>query len=234
MISNFVKSNQVSLNDNSGAQNKSLMKRIAIFLRKELPTNRFSDAVLAALNNPDVDEMTLCSGFFQEDNSYSVSTSKFNLTPRCHKKLDLKIVGYYGWHQHKAFSQFVTNVAAINCSHCVNVSSFRIPGDKWHAKICIAKKSGKPVFAAIGSSNITRRAFDVITNFNYESDVIFWDEKDATISQMVESVIGESADEFPSVVVTKYDGKHRANRVPLQERLLTLEKEIFSKAVPYP
>ena len=210
------------------------MKRVAIFLRKELKTNRFSDAVLAALNNPDIDEVTICSGFFQEDDSYSVSKSKFHIRPKCSNMLNLKIVGYYGWRQHTAFSQFIANVTAINCSRCINVSSFRIPGDKWHAKICIAKKSGKPVFAAIGSSNITRRAFDVLKNFNYESDVIFWNEKDSAINQMVENIIGEAPDEFPSVVVTKYDETHPVNRVPLQDRLLTLEKEIFSKAVPYP
>lgn len=209
------------------------MNRIAIFLRKELKKNRFSEAVVGALNDQAIDEAVLCSGFFQEDASYSVSKAKFDLTSRCPAPLDLKVVGYYGWQKH-SYPSFLNGLTGINCPKCVTITGFRIPGNKWHAKICIAKKGGLPVFAAIGSSNITKRAFDTLSKFNYESDVIFWDETDPTINATINNAIGDVVEEFPAVIVADYDQRHPANRHPVKDRLIALEKEIFAKAKQLP
>ncbi len=209
------------------------MNNIAIFLRKELNKNRFSESVLGALNSTSVDEAIICSGFFQEDNSYSVSSKKFQLYSRCPSHLNLSIIGYYGWQKH-THPIFLNNLINNNCPICLSVKGYRIPGDKWHAKVCIAKQNGTPIFAAIGSSNITKRAFDTLDKFNYECDVIFWDETTSEISSIINNIIGETSEEFPSVVVTKYDRSHPTNRFPLRDRLLSLEREIFSKAKPIP
>ncbi len=207
------------------------MNRVAIFLRSKLKVNRFSDAVLAALNQTNIDSAILCSGFFQEDSSYRVSHRKFSGITRCCSKIDLTTVGYYSSRDKKKYQTFLTGLKAVTCPICVNVKSLRMPGDRWHAKVFIAKEQGAPVFAAIGSSNITRRAFDTYKSFNYECDVLFWDESKAYMNDEMQTILGEQSDEFPSVIVTNYDQTHPTSRVPLNQRLLALEKEILAKAV---
>ncbi|BAK86028.1 phospholipase D-like domain-containing protein [Komagataeibacter medellinensis] len=210
------------------------MKKIAIFLRKELRVNRFSAAVRGALNSPSINNVIICSGFFQEDASYSVSRAKFNLRGRLTSSspLNLEIFGYYH-RQRSAFLRFLGNVVRINRgSPALGVSGYRIPGDKWHAKISIAKINNIPVFASIGSSNITRRAFDNVRNFNYECDVIFWDETVSEIDNIMNEIIGEEAYLFPSVIVANYDEKNPVNATPLPDRILELEREIRRKATP--
>lgn len=207
------------------------MDNIAFFLRNKLSENRFSDSVLAALNTPSVDSALLCSGFFQEDSSYSVSAKKFSSISRCSNKLDLTAVGYYkrGKPSYTAFSK---GIAAHCCKACINHKPLRLPGDKWHAKIFIGKTQGEPVIAAIGSSNLTRRAFDTKKNFNYECDVLFWDGSNPLISSAISTILGEIPDETMSIVVAKVDDHHPVNRVPVSEKLKELEKEILKKAVP--
>lgn len=100
----------------------------------------------------------------------------------------------------------------------------------WHAKVFLAKIGVEPVVAIIGSSNITRRAFGEEKDFNHECDVVFWDEKNATVNSTVENAIGDPGD-ISDVIVANYDDNHRANRIPLIERLKSLESEILAKAV---
>lgn len=206
------------------------MNNVAFFLRSKLAENRFSSAVLAALNAPAVDSALLCSGFFQEDSSYSVSAKKFSSISRCCHHLDLTTVGYYRGGK-ASYAAFINGIAANCCNACVNHTPLRLRGDKWHAKVFIAKSQGEPVIAAIGSSNLTRRAFDTFKNFNHECDVLFWSDTDKAIASLVAAVLGEVPDESMSVVVAKVDQLHPVNRVPVAEKLKQLEREIRSRAV---
>jgi hypothetical protein len=205
------------------------MNNVAFFLRNKLSENRFSASVLAALNTPSVDSALLCSGFFQEDASYSVSAKRFSAISRCSNKLDLTTVGYYGSGK-TAYKDFLAGLNAHCCTKCINVKPLRLPGDKWHAKIFIAKQGGEPVVAAIGSSNLTRRAFDTLKNFNYECDVLFWDESKPDVSRAISRVLGEIPEDLFSVVVAKIDPAHPVNKVPVPVRLKSLEREICAKA----
>ena len=206
------------------------MNNVAFFLRNKLAENKFSDAVMAALNMPEVDSALLCSGFFQEDSSYSISAAKFSGISRCGHRLDLTTVGYYKGGK-VSYSDFTKGISSHCCSVCINHTPLRLPGDKWHAKVFIGKSQGAPIVAAIGSSNLTRRAFDTIKNFNYECDVLFWDESHRSISSRVSALIGEAPDESLSIVVAKVDQTHPVNRVPVSEKLKQLEREIRAKAV---
>ncbi len=208
------------------------MNSVAFLLRNKLSENRFSDAVLDVLNVSKVDSALLCSGFFQEDKSYSVSCNQFSRIYRCCNKLNLATVGYYAGTK-TAYTKFLNNIRRGLCPICVKVSSYRIPGDKWHAKVFIAKAKGVPVMAAIGSSNMTRRAFDSFKNFNYECDVIFWDETDPEINRIMTGALGEQPDDFLSTVVARVDENSPLNKVPVKNRLAALEKEIMAKAVVY-
>lgn len=140
---------------------------------------------------------------------------------------------YYGWQKH-TYPIFLNNLINNNCPICLSVKGYRIPVNQWHAKVCIAKQKENPIFAAIGSSNITKRAFDTLDKFKYECDIIFRDETNSGVSSTINNIIGETSEEFPSVVVTKYDRSHATNWVPLSDRLLSLEREIFTKAKPIP
>ncbi|QTC00530.1 hypothetical protein JYG33_03415 [Alcaligenes sp. SORT26] len=206
------------------------MNSVAFFLRNKLSENKFSEAVMAALNMPDVDSALLCSGFFQEDSSYSISAAKFSGISRCCNNLHLTTVGYYRGGK-VSYSDFTKGIASHCCSICINHTPLRLRGDKWHAKVFIGKSQGEPIVAAIGSSNLTRRAFDTLKNFNYECDVLFWDEKHHGISSRVSTLLGEEPDESLSVVVAKVDTTHPVNRVPVSEKLKQLEQEILAKAV---
>ncbi|WIH05331.1 hypothetical protein KHF85_02075 [Xanthomonas translucens pv. graminis] len=206
------------------------MDNIAFFFRNKLSENRFSDSVLAALSTPSIDSALLCSGFFQEDSSYSVSAKRFSSISRCCHKIDLTTVGYYKGGK-PSYTAFNKGIAKHCCNTCINHKPLRLPGDKWHAKIFIGKTQGEPVIAAIGSSNLTRRAFDTKKNFNYECDVLFWDGSNKLISSRISTILGESPDESMSIVVAKVDYSHPVNRVPVTEKLKELEREILSKAV---
>lgn len=209
------------------------MNNVAFFLRNKLHENRFSSAVLAALNMPAVDSALLCSGFFQEDSSYSVSAERMGTISRCGHRLDLTTVGYYKGGK-ASYSAFTAGIAASCCSICINHTPLRLRGDKWHAKVFVGKSQGEPVIAAIGSSNMTRRAFDTAKNFNYECDVLFWNEADQAVSSQISAILGETADESMSVVVANVDRSHPTNRVPITEKLKALEQEILRKSVAAP
>jgi hypothetical protein len=100
----------------------------------------------------------------------------------------------------------------------------------WHAKIFLAKAAGEPVMAVMGSSNVTRRAFGEFPQFNYECDVVMWDETRVNINGVVQEAIADGGEKL-DVVMTTYDEAHPANRVPLRDRVLNLETEIRELAV---
>lgn len=100
----------------------------------------------------------------------------------------------------------------------------------WHAKVFLAKQGNVPLVGIIGSSNITRRAFGLDKDFNYECDVVFWDESVPDIDSSMSAAIGD-IDDISDVIVTNYDDNHPANRQPLKDRLMSLEAEILAKAV---
>ena len=205
------------------------MNSIAFFLRNELAENKFSSSVIAALNTPEIDSAILCSGFFQEDLSYSVSAAKISKISRCRHPLELTTVGYYKGGK-ASYAAFIAGVATHCCPSFVKHTPLRLPGDKWHAKVFIGKSQGKPVIAAIGSSNLTRRAFDTFKNFNYECDVLFWDENNLAVSKAVAQALGEAPDERMSVIVARVDETHPINRVSVSDKLKQLEKEIREKS----
>jgi hypothetical protein len=156
------------------------MHRVAIFLRSTGNVNRFRRAILNALRTDLVDEVLVCSGFFQDDkNTLRERTS--------------------------------TWISRGSCSP-------------------LAKHAKRPLVGIIGSSDITRRAFGELQDFNYECDVVMWEESVQQIDAAMNAAIGDLGD-ISDVIVTNYDVEHRANRRPLAHRLLALEAEILAKAV---
>jgi hypothetical protein len=206
------------------------MKRVAIFLRNTGSTNKFRRTVLGALRTDMVDEALLCSGFFQDDAKYSTGADFDLIAHRSCTPLKLTTLGLYSYSWKAQYSTFFSQIQTKNACGCFSAVQKRIPSMGWHAKVFLAKAAGRPVVGIIGSSNVTRRAFGELKDFNYECDVVMWEESIQEIDKVVNAAIGEPGD-VSDVIVTNYDDNHRANRVPLQIRLLALEAEIMSRAV---
>jgi len=98
---------------------------------------------------------------------------------------------------------------------------------KWHAKIFILKKGEEPIFGIIGSSNMTSRAFGVCKQFNFEADVVLWDNKYPELvnltSKSSEFLSGEN--NINDLIYADYDVE-KNNQISIVERLKQLEKEL--------
>ena len=202
------------------------MKRVAIFLRKEV-INKFRRAIIETLKSSEVDEALLCSGFFQDLPNYQAGYDFDVFKYRSSAPLKLTVMGIYAYSWKQQYVGFFNVLKSVNSSHGFSAHQRKMKGMRWHAKVFIAKRNSQPVVAIIGSSNITSKAFGEFKSFNYECDVVFWDETNSNINRIIESVIG---DETSGVFVTNYDETHRANLLPLKERLLELEKEIMGRS----
>ena len=188
--------------------------------------------MLASLRSPLIDEALLCSGFFQDDGKYSAGAEIDLVSHRGCSPLKLTTLGLYSYSWKQQYTTFFAQLQSANrCPKCFTAVQKRIPSMGWHAKVFLAKTRGAPMVGIVGSSNITRRAFGELKDFNYECDVVMWDESVPGINTAMETAIGD-VDDVSDVIVTTYDTQHRANRQPLEARLLRLEAEILSKAVP--
>ncbi len=206
------------------------MKRVAIFLRKTGSVNRFRAAILGALRTDLVDNALLCSGFFQDDGKYSAGADFDLISHRKGNPLKLTTLGLYSYSWRAQYSTFFNQLQAQNKCPSFSAIQMRIPSMGWHAKVFLAKQAKVPLVGIIGSSNITRRAFGLDKDFNYECDVVFWDETVPDIDRAMSAAIGDS-DNISDVIVTNYDANHPANRQLLQDRLSSLEFEILARAV---
>lgn len=206
------------------------MKRVAIFLRKTGPVNKFRAAILGALRTDLVDNALLCSGFFQDDAKYSAGMDFDLISHRKHNPLKVTTLGLYSYTWKAQYATFFTQLQAQNKCPTFSAVQMRIPSMGWHAKVFLAKQGNVPLVGIIGSSNITRRAFGLDKDFNYECDVVFWDESVPDIDSSMSAAIGD-IDDISDVIVTNYDDNHPANRQPLKDRLMSLEAEILAKAV---
>lgn len=177
-----------------------------------------------------MDEALICSGFFQETSKYSAG-SDFDLTKhRSSTPIKVTMIGLYTYTWNQQYSTFLNKLVAANCAAHLTVIPKRIKGMQWHAKVFIAKKAATPVVGIIGSSNITRRAFAEFKDFNYECDVVFWEETIQEIDGAINGAI-EGGNGFSDVVVTNYDVSHPANNRSLEDRLIQLENEILTEAI---
>ncbi|WJK07507.1 hypothetical protein [Pseudomonas fluorescens] len=208
------------------------MRRVAIFLRRTGSLNKFRAAILGALRADVVDNALLCSGFFQDDAKYSAGAEFDLVSHRDCNSLKITTLGLYSYSWKAQYSSFFEQLKAQNACTCFSAVQKRIPSMGWHAKVFLAKQGNVPLVGIVGSSNITRRAFGLDKDFNYECDVVFWDETVPEIDKAISLAIGDPG-EVSDVIVTTYDENHPANRLPLQVRLLSLEAEILSKAVDF-
>lgn len=206
------------------------MRRVAIILRNTGSVNRFRRTILGALRLTVVDEALVCSGFFQDDRKYSAGSDFDVMSHRSGAPLCLTTLGLYSYSWKAQYATFFSQLQAANPHPSFTALQKRVPSMGWHAKVFIAKQAGRPLVGVIGSSNITRKAFAELSDFNYECDVLFWEESISVVDIAMSAALGDSGD-ISGVIVTNYDDNHPANRVPLADRLLALEAQILANAV---
>ncbi len=154
------------------------MEKIAIVLRKSETENKFREVILGAFKQDGFVDIHICSGFFQERGKYFASNCFIANAAKISCKRNVNTVGVYNGIWKGDFDSFVAGLRKIKCS-CgtpLNVIKRKIKRYHWHAKIFIASDSNGPQLGVIGSSNITSRAFGLTTAWNFEADVILWND----------------------------------------------------------
>lgn len=209
------------------------MERIAIILRKSEAPNRFREIILGCFSSDAFDQHLICSGFFQERGKYSASNCFALSAPRhvCFK--EITVVGMYSGIWSVDFDSFTKSLRGILCGGLTPliVHKRKLRRYRWHAKVFVTTKNGKPVLGIIGSSNMTVRAFGNRKSWNYEADVVMWDDSDSEASRIVRGALeidGRDQEGF-DIVVSDYAINDRLNRgLTMQQKLGQLAEEIKS------
>lgn len=196
---------------------------IAITLRDQVGVNHFRDLLIGSIRSGAGTSALLCSGFFQEGfrSSYLASKETHFSKELANSKVALTTVGVHNYGWFRAYKSFRNNMLAAG----VNISCFRSPGMRWHAKVFILSSNDQPVFGIIGSSNITRPAFSTTNPFNRECDVFLWSDSNNAISDWMENRMDELND---------YRGVIRAPYLPemngglgVEDRLSRLQDQVI-------
>lgn len=185
--------------------------RLIILLRKDSNVNLFRDILIDSIASGEGDECYLGSGFFQElkktkngvDN-YRASKEKSSSQNRlcCSlAKHNFKIttIGVHNSTWKKPYAEFCNALHA----HGIRLTSYFL-SKSWHAKTFILLKDRRPILGIIGSSNMTRPAFSSGGTFNYEADVVMWDDSIRGLDGIMSSVIEGNENPF-GLIVTDYD-----------------------------
>lgn len=195
---------------------------IAIILRKNKLKNPFRDIIIAAVSSGIADEALMCSGFFQENrtSTYCASSESGFAASCVRNNVKLITVGIHNRQWLDSYKSFQTNLLLAG----VNANCKYKSGNKWHAKVFIALKQGKPLLGIIGSSNITRPAFSSSAPFNRECDVIIWPEG-ATYDGLINETLG--SENFEDIVRAPYSPDQNGG-ITVEARLLSLYSEILA------
>ena len=208
------------------------MGRVAIILRKAHAVNRFREIILSSFQEPRLNNILLCSGFFQDRANYQASACFKASAPHFPCEKNLTTVGLYNAIWRKDYDTFTNSLRSIKCQcgQPINVQKRRVSRYRWHAKVFIASENDRPMIGIIGSSNITNRAFGPSTQWNYEADVVLWSAKDPTANAIVRGAIDRVEDNNPfGVVVSDYAADDPLNRgLSLEERLIALREEVLN------
>lgn len=201
---------------------------IAILLRNQQTPNIFRDLLLNAVQLPDIKEIIICSGFFQNNFNKSVycASTEGNLAQKlAASNAEVITVGIHNAQWKFSFDDFNNSLTTAG----VNLAVRKVSGYKWHAKVFIASTKNGPVFSLVGSSNMTRNAFSTSTPFNYEADVALWIPQAKGVSSAVNGVLSESS---PSNIIRTSYSPNKNGGLTIRERLTQLRNDILRTTEP--
>lgn len=197
---------------------------IAIILRNRQTPNLFRNLLLSAIQIPNLTEIIICSGFFQDNfmKSAYCASGEGNLARSLAKsKAQVITVGIHNTQWRYSFDNFNNSLANAG----VNLAVRKKSGYKWHAKVFIASTKNGPIFSLIGSSNMTRNAFSTSKPFNYEADVALWVPQAKGVNAAVGNVLSETAP--LDVILTSYS-PGRNGGLTIKNRLTQLREDIIN------
>ncbi|QVW35440.1 phospholipase D family protein [Geobacter sulfurreducens] len=200
---------------------------IAIFLRKEPLVNYFNRLLIGSLNSGSGNNALLCSGFFQEkfnNSSYMASSEPGFVDALNRHKVNLTLVGIHNGSWKQSYINFRNSIK--NDALRSVVARYK-NGLRWHAKVYILFNNKMPVFAIIGSSNLTRPAFSIDSIFNYECDVVLWDESCESLKLFLDELF-ENINDPHQIIRAPYIPEYN-NNLTLSDRLILLEQDILKQ-----
>lgn len=203
---------------------------IAIFLRTQEKPNNFRRSVLSVIEDKEINYILMTYPYFYErkpyyeykcnnnvgvkikkEGKYSILDDELSKSILNRNSLVIDTIASKSdalWRE--SYGKFINKLKAGIKANNKNVKYKAYLGDsqnsKLHAKIMIGcKKDGSdynPVILMIGSSNLTNSAFGEMKYFNYESDIILWNDRDYNFN--VEKL--EVGDLKPILCKSKDDG----------------------------
>lgn len=192
---------------------------LIIILRRNTRPNYFRNIIEQLLNSKIGDEAIIGSGFFQEDLKFSASKTTNLANLLYQNNIKVTVIGVYNNYWQSAFNKFVTELI-INKVQVNNV----IRKHRWHAKVFILKKKNIPIVGIIGSSNMTRAAFDYSAPFNYEADVVMWIGGNL-VSKTIKKVTQGKEQDNLGIIIAKYN-KADNEGITIKQRLIQLINDI--------
>lgn len=195
---------------------------ITIFLRHTEKNNYFRRVILKTIASKIGDEAILCSGFFQElfkESEYQVTLDGNLSTLLTQSNIRLTTIGIHNSNWMKSYKNFVNNLKNDGVSH---ITSYYVSGFKFHAKIYIYKKENNPLLGIIGSSNMTRNAFGLSSPFNYEADVVLWDDSCEEINELMLKITKGKSDPYDCIKMQYIPEDNQG--ITILDRLRELEK----------
>lgn len=193
---------------------------VLIIFRKHLRPNRFNELLINSIDTGEGDNAIICSGFFQE-NVFSASFSTGLCCVLKRNKINLTTIGVYNNIWIPQYKLFRNNIAS--CGNIISAKQSR--NNKWHAKIFILKRGNDPIFGIIGSSNMTSRAFGIWRDFNFEADVVLWDNNLARINSLMQQQADSNNENLDDIIYADYNLERNGNKTAM-DRLRDLEKEL--------
>lgn len=217
------------------------MYKVALVLSTIPSYNVYRSALETAFRSGAYDHFLICSGFFYEriNSRGAFYASDAFATAVLPANSTVTIVGAYA-PSAKEFDDFVNKIRAGLTAAGVPVTvtqrrSLRRYANHWHAKIFIARDNHACRIAVVGSSNLTRSAFNSVAS-NNEADVLLWDDSHPPTQQIVNEALsrplaGQDTEvSDPTVFVSSYDPSDPRNKIAgsLGDRLQGLWNDVLA------
>lgn len=199
---------------------------LALIFRNKANPNLFRNTVLAAIGIPGAVEILICSGFFQNHfkGSPFCASKEGNLAKRLKASAAKVItVGVHNASWKAAFDSFNADLLANG----VAVTPRLVKSYRWHAKVFVVSTKRGPIFAAIGSSNLTRNAFSTTMPFNYEADVLLWVPQARGASAVINEVTRQIE---PTDIIRAPYSASRNEGLTIRNRLAILRQQILDSS----
>jgi hypothetical protein len=218
------------------------MYKIALIISTIPSINVFRTVLEKSFHSGHYNHFLICSGFFQERHNskgafYASAAFDSATLPT---GSSVTVVGAYAPNS-KEFNGFTQKLSTgLNSAGKPTVivnqrRSLKQYANHWHAKIYIARQDDEHRLAVVGSSNLTRSAFN-FTASNNEADVLVWDDSHPATKKIVDEAFGEQQGDpigspsRPVIVVSNYEPEDPRNsfKGPLNVRLKQLWNDVIT------